>query len=487
MSLRGPAFILSNHVGRTYCIPAAVNPVTFEPAGMEASYLQTEEPSEKARITTLDPFNTRWYINFLTSSVDVDGLAIVNSNLSPHGYYRFVGNDNQDGGNYQTTLETAPSALANTSNVAGVVGDIDEQIVAPDSLFVGPSTTTNTWSLDIQFGTLSAVPKQGTAMAYIVIVAKLFGTPVDAYPVLAWNLRESGVDKGPVTSRAVTVSTGTGQVFVFPFNPADLLDPTMANVECHIVGYTGDGGGGGSYFKIDAVQLYYEDIAHTSRFDSGWLPRPLSQDATDYDGPQPTINLEYFLEDTVTLGATTALPQPRVTVMLLDDQADHDPISAAYAAKPDAASVLALRRTPDGFVDIGVAVIGPAVFLSSPSGVPYGSAGPQSPVEVNNVGGVSIVGSSYGSDSFRQRTIIVELRATREELGTLKDRIVFRRGTSGAFYFSAEPDIQSKYKTFNSGWWTVRSFGPESQVPMAYDDGDGTLLYTFNVELEEKL
>lgn len=480
MSLRGPAFVLSNHVSRPYCVPSLASGAPAAPPGLEPAYLQTQEATDRARIVSLDPLYTRWHLDFLTTPIAIDGVALVNSNISPAGYYRFLATDEQD--TYHSFLTLAPATLYNASNVTGVVGNIDEAISSPDSSFIGPTTTTNAWDFGVTFANPSVTPRTGTAMAFVVVVAKLIGSPILAYPKMSWVLAESTLDLGTQSWRAVTESAGTGQVFIFPFNPATLAAPSMVNVESQFVCSAGDNG---SYAQIDTIRVYYENAALTSRFDTGWLPRPLSPDATDYDGPQPTVNLDYFLPATVTLGQSGSSPLPRLTVMLLDDQADHDPADASYWVFPNSAGLSLIRRFQDGFVDGGVAVAGPALFLER--GVPYASAGPQSPVRVENLGGTSLIGNSYGSDTFRVRTLTIELLATRAELQSLKDRIYFRRGNSGAFYFAAEPDIPIEYRTFNSGWWIVRSFGAESQTPMAYDNGDGSLLYSFVLELEEKL
>lgn len=487
MALRGPAFILSNHVARPYCVPSLASGAPAAPADMGPEWLKTQEATDRSRILSLDPLYTRWHLDFL-NPVSIDGISLVNSNLSENGYYRFFATDDQDSGYHGFTV-VAPTSIFNTSNLTGVVANIDEAISLADSSFVEPTTTTASWEFHVAFANPAPLPRTGTAMAFVVVVAKLFGVPENAYPKLDWKLRESGASRGHQTWRAVTVSTGTGQVFIFPFDPAALLDESMAGVECEILGQPGDNG---SYFKIDTVACYCEDSALTSRFDTGWLPRPLAATASDYDGPQPVINLHHFRSETETLGQPSSTPLPRITLMILDDQADHDPVDATYWSHQDAISLAALRREPDGYVEAGVAIVGPALFLST--GVPYGSAGPQAPIVTQGLGGSSLVGQSYGADSFRLRTISVELQVTRDELDIIKDRIAWRRGNSGAFYFAAEPDIPISRQTFNAGWWTLKSMSGESQMPMAYDyDSDGQptasgpLLYRVVLELEEKL
>lgn len=480
MTLRGPAFVLSNHVSRPYCVPSLASGAPAAPTGMEAAYLKTQEASDRSRILSLDPLYTRWQLDFLTP-IDVDAISVVNSNLSPRGYFRIFATDDQDSV-YHSFRTLAPASIINSSNVTGAVTNIDEVVSSPDSAFVEPTTSTASWDFQVTFANPASFPRPGTAMAFVIVVAKLFGTPLVAYPRLTWTLRESGSDRGHLSSRAVTVSAGTGQVFIFPFDPADLVDESMNGVECGILGQPGDNG---SYFKIDVIRCYCEDSVLTSRFDTGWLPRPLATTATDYDGPQPTISFHQFLPETVTLGQPSATPLPRISVMILDDQTDHDPVDATYWTYPDAASLIALRRVADGYAEAGVAIVGPALFLST--GVPYGSAGPQAPIVVEGLGGTTLIGAAYSSDTFRLRTATVELQVTREELDIIKDRIAYRRGNSGAFYFAAEPDIPAGRQTFNSGWWTLTSMSGETQVAMDYDDGDGTLLYRVTLELTEKL
>lgn len=483
MSLRGSAFILSNHVSRPYSVPSLASGAPAAPAAMGPEWLKTQEATDRSRILSLDPLYTRWQLDFLVPT-DIDAVAAVNLNLSPNGYYRFFATDDGNPADH-SFVTLAPTSVFNTSNATGVVANIDEAISSPDSAFIEPTDPAASWDFQVTFANPAPLPRTGTAMACIVVVAKLFGTPLLAYPRLSWILKESGADRANL-SVPITVSTGTGQVFIFPFDPASLVDPSMAGIESAFSGFPGDNN---SYFKADTVRCYCEDSALASRFDTGWLPRSLAATASDYDGTQPVIKEHYFLPETVTLGDPST---GRITLMVLDDQADHDPVDAAYWGFANAAGLITLRREPDGYVEAGVAVAGPALFLSS--GIPYGSAGVQAPVVVQGLGGASLIGQAYGADTFRLRTISVELQVTREELDILKDRIAFRRGNSGAFYFAAEPDIPASRQVFNSGWWTLKSMSGESQLPMAYDydasgqpSASGPLLYRIVLELEEKL
>jgi len=77
---------------------------------------------------------------------------------------------------------------------------------------------------------------------------------------------------------------------------------------------------------------------------------------------------------------------------------------------------------------------------------------------------------------------------TRDELLTLQERLAFRRGYAGAFFFSAEPDIATRRQLFTSGLFTLRSMSAPTRLPsVAYDDGDGTLRFVTTLVMEQKL
>lgn len=78
-------------IARPYCTAATSGASLLVPAGFEASYLKTPEPSDLGRLTTYDPMHTQWVMDFNSVPSDIEGLALINWNASPSSYFRFSG------------------------------------------------------------------------------------------------------------------------------------------------------------------------------------------------------------------------------------------------------------------------------------------------------------------------------------------------------------------------------------------------------------
>ncbi len=474
--LRGPAFVFSNQVSRPYCVASAI---IDSPDEMEPERIRNEEPADFARIPSLNMIYTRFRFDFLSGDFPVDVLSIVNSNLSPGGMYRYVSGEDE-----HFFVEVAPTAVGSLNNTSFVPDDIGEGIRdGADSNSAGPIAPSQPWWFEVTSWTGAPTnPRTGSRMATFAIFATLFGDPINALPCITCTIKESGVpiSEDAVHSRAVTAKDG--QYFYFSFDPALLADISLADMSLQVTVSIGDND---SYAEIGTVSLVMEDGDVVFELDTGWLVRPTVSVDADYDGPEPTVDLPAVLPETVSISPPSVFT--RIVAMLVDDQADHDPVRAGYwdLAYNQSAAVRALRRTPDGYIDGGTAVIGGATFIGI--GPLYGSAGPQSPPIVEQLGGSTAGGQSFGVDAYRRRHIIIEITVTRDELDMLKDRLVWRRGLSGPFYFFAEPDVPRNKQVFNSGYVTLVSMSPETQVSMQYDNGDGSLLYTTTLEMEGKL
>jgi hypothetical protein len=461
MALRGPMLLgFPNIVAQPYCtVTTPATAAGLVPAGFEPSYLKTEEPSEKARVATLDPKYTRWDFAFgKTVQRDFDGFAVVAPNLSPWGRYRIVTNTH-------AYVTTAPNNVAASTNVTGAVGNVDEAISSPDASFMTPTTTTSAWSVNLDFATPATAPVTGAGMAMFVLRVLLVGTPVATYPRLLVGGRDSLTElPTDLGTRAITSSTGSGQVLIFPFAPFGPADGSRIGIRID-----GEPGDSGSYCKLEACILYTETVVPAK--DSGWLASPVASYSDD-DDPPPTISLPYY-------PAAAWTSQSGVSLLIADDQTEHDPDTGGAAAGVPIANLLSL---PSGYVEAGVFCGGGAL---APRGIRHGG-GPGVEVLVEQRGGTSVAGQTYGADGFRRRSMSWDLMATRDELLALMNRIAWRRGQSGAFFVSAEPDIAVARQLFESFWATAR-VGRAAPLPVRHDQGAGTMPWSAPFDFEEKL
>lgn len=469
MSQRGPAFILPNVVNRNYT--TVTSPGT-SPTGMEPSYLKTEEPSDRSRILSLDPLYTRWKFAFGGIGVTFGGVGAANVNLSPHGWYRIVAHEDKN--DAVVTLTAPPNAITTSTNRTGAVTTIDEAISSPDSSYMVPTDTSQPWTVELGWGALAATPKLGARMAQFVVRANISAPTGSGAPTVKAFLYESGIEKSFLGKRAITAEA-PGEVFHFPFDFASLTDPTGSNLELRL---SFEIGTASIYARLEAVQLYYESAADTYLHDSGVIANALD-DFSEQDGPQPTRSLPYWLPANIDSVEAFEL-------ILIDDQADHLAESELDGAASAGALVVALSDDFVDYIDVGTVLAGPALFVER--GILKGQ-GPYSTVIVSNLGGTTIGGQTYGADIERRRSLPgITLTGTRDDLLTLQDRLAWRRGRSGAFFFAAEPDIPVSRQLFTSGLWTCAEFGEVApMIEAAHDEGDGTQLHQVVVSFEEKL
>lgn len=461
---RGPAFVTPNLGAKSYCtVESPAASAGYVPAGMPLSNLKTEEPSEPTRITVLDPLYTQLALTFKKTGKDVGGAGLWNIKLSPWGRYRFI---SQSGLSFS---ESAPDAIPSSTNMSGVVGNIDEAISSPDASYVSPTVTTSAWDFQLDFATPGVAPAFGGTKAMFVVRAILVGAPTTRYPRIAVNPMAGASSQGPVAVRAVSVSTGTGQVFIFPFNlEAGVYAANGSDIRMFASMEPGDSG---SYAKIDAAWLYTESTTPPT-YDSGWLDSPTGS-YTDEDGPQPATGIAYWPSSA--WASVTA-----VGLLIADDQTDHDPNEGTAG---NGIPIVNISQTPTGYIDAGVFLAGPAVVLSR--GIRHGS-GPLTRILVEERGGVTEGGQTYGTDAFRRRALTMDLLVTQDELLTLQNRLPWRRGHSGAVLFSADPDLGVLRQQFLSFLATVREMGDGAPLPVRYAS-DGTMLHSVSLSLEEKL
>lgn len=457
-----------NPLSKPYCVWTTNGIAGVTVAETEPDYLRTEEPSEVAHIITLAPERTAWYFDLSGLQLDFDGFGLVNHNLSPGSLIRFIGND------ITAPIEQPPNVLAASSNIVGGVINVDEDVYLPDGLQVVPSITTSNWDARFTWGDLSAVPRLGANMGQLIVRAKLnfagISTTAKTYPKLTCDLYESGSLVRSLGWRAITSIADNGQVFVFPFNFAELVAPSGANIECKITCEPGWDAQEESelslYATMDTLALGYEDSGVVLSMDTGWIeiPEPGSIKT-------PTKSIHHLLSSQWT-------NVRKGTFRILTDQSIHDP--TIQSIFPFSIPAGLFDTLPPSYVEAGVA-IGSTKFELS---IGIQSEGPQTGVEVEEITGNTLGGQTYGADSFRRRvcepTSIVVTRAEKDFLM----RLFWEHGHSGAFYVILETGTTLVQQLFTSFWSTLKSLSKPRQMML---QGDGEAKYNMTIEFEEKL
>lgn len=464
---------LPNHTAQPYML-AGVADAAYEPAGMEADYLRTEEPTDRARVTTLDPRKTQWGFESRGLPATYDGFALVNHNLYPGSQVRWIGT--ADGLlHHLEPYRLAPNAILGSTNLSGTVAAVDEEISSADGIYVGPTTSgpspLGQWFVRFGFPALAVTPHAGIDMLAFVLKMRRQFTGAGAVlprtvPTVTIRLYEAGALRRLLGRRAVT--SQDGQLLIFPFSVADLATASGADIECDLSVTPGASDSGGSYAELDTLSLYYEG-PFGGVFDSGWVtfladPRPAPSFAPRYVHHFPSV-------------APTTMTG--YSVLIRSDQAVHDPPTTNVNDEtPEGAA-----NNPASFVDAGVSVAG--VAARPAVGIMRGG-GPAPRIEVVELSGVSAGGQSYGADSVRRLvTEPMELIVTRDELNLLQDQIAFRRGRSGGFYVAMEPDVAAIYQARTSFWATLK----EMSAPTAHGryKADGSMRFRVTVSFAEKL
>jgi len=412
-----------------------------EPFGNESTYLKNDEPSQTARITIRDPLVSTWRFDVYGETFAFDGIALVNHNLSDNGYFRVV--NNRPGS--PTVGAISPSGIVSSTNInAGAVytdvaGSISSSVGGGSSSFIGPNTTTSNWDFVLDFNSTSVVVKRGTAMAQVVILASTFGgVPTNVYPTIAVDLMESGSTIRAMGRKAVT---RTDQVFVYAFNPNELVAPDfLANVRTKIYGYPGDNG---SYFKVNVVAINYEGT-WVADVDSLWISANQAQFASIRDGILPTRSIHYLHPTTVNLS--------NISVLLMDDGTElNPPVGTFYGAQYNlSAQKAALSLLPGNYLEAGMSMFGPKVSIDP--GFIIGDSQPKEGIQSVSASVSSLAGQAFNADSYRIRTLpaSLELLCTRDVKMDLMFKIGWQKGSEGVIYVILDSDLDLKYQTFSA-------------------------------------
>lgn len=464
-------FGVPNHAELPYATFGTTNTAGIVPAGFEASYLKTPEPSELARISTLDPKDTQWTWDFAAER-SVIGLGLVNHNLQKGSQIRFISPVDNITYTYATAV---PTSVVASSNVTGTHTNIDETISAPDGSSVVPTSTGVGWYIQLGFDAFAS-PRLGVDLACVVLKSKritVSGTEI-LTPKLTVDLYESGVFKKALGYRAPRSTASGGQIYIFSFDFSDLTTTSGANLEIRVSGLPGVNSIGGisSYCNIEVLNVYYEStFQYPTPFenDSGWITIE-TDDNLSSNISQPTKSNHYVPQ--------TAWNSTAGAVVIRSDQSDHETLlsgggSPVYNAVSDSVT----------FIQAGGAPIGDGLTCVS-GGLTVDGSGPSSGIEVQEVSGYTIGGQSYGANSWRRRfTPPLNIVVNRDELLTLQE-IFWTRGNSSPIYVVLEPDVAANYQKFTSFWCTIKELG--TPVRIVYNAGPGAL-YRVDISFEEKL
>lgn len=462
-----------NHTAQAYTTVTTLNPA-LEPVGMEATYLKTEEPSDFARIASLDPSLTQWIFGSSLLPMTLDGIAVENHNLTLGAQIRFLGDLTGSGG--LTPIKTAPTSIITSTNLTGAVTAVDEDVSSPDLSLMQPTTPSSSWSVTLKFATLSGtIDTDVDKMCFVLRVKKsAVGagavSPV-TLPTVSAALPASVSSTGSIKQlgyRAVTSSKDGGQFFIFPFSRADFL--LVSDLQVALTFTPGTSASGGQFAVLDTISTFHETITlSTPAFDSGWFDIPGDARPAPL---QPVKRFHYFPETPWTnlLG---------YTVLVRSDQAQHDPPRDALNRPPVSAIV-----EPKDYVQAGVVVAGEAEEIEDAHLLP---SSPGSIIETTEVSNESIVGKTYSADAFRRMVFDdpIEMIVNRDQLLVLQDQISFRRGHSGAFYVALEPGVEMKYQQFTSGLVICTGMSKPEQVGEYFPDERQK--YRISVRLEQKL
>lgn len=460
-----------NHTAQAYATPSTVSG-SVEPADMGAAWLKTDEPSEVARITTLDPYYTMWGTDTKILPLTVDGLALVNHNVADGGQIRFVGWGGGVIGVHNLPTVAAPQTIVASTNRTGAVGDIDEAILSPDGSRMGPAITGLSWSVTLRFSSLAGTIHPGDDMMAIVIrVRRVFSGADDPslLPVVTATLKAPEFELG---SRAVTVSATGGQVLIFPFKRSDFTSVADCQVQFFFTAGQSLSTGTPHYAVLETAACYYDAVtANSPTHDSGWLT---VESNSRLARVAPTRHLHYI----------PSAPWTNIIaygVQVRSDQTIHDLLLTVGGGVVPAAAV---PSDPVAFIQAGGFPVGQAIIPAL--GVRHGRGPMAGFPEAVAVEGASAGGQSYGADAYAYRAIPpLQLVVTRDELLLLQDQLGFRKGRSQPFYVAVEPGVAQKYQLFSAGWVTLASM--TAPQPFGRYKADGTMKFLVDVSFVERL
>lgn len=325
-----------------------------------------------------------------------------------------------------------PDAIAASSNLAGVVGNIDEDPYAPDGLWLTASSPTTNTSARFTFEAApvadALIQRGDNYQTFSVYVRKTSG---GLPPSLTIALYNNGVAVRTLLS-GYSVSSTTGELVEVYWDFAEVGN-VSTNVEILVTGTVVSG----STLEIGAVRWIVDQAAAgLILFDSEWRTIPaddpgalIGNSSAATVGIAPTHNHFMVISPAIT-GA-----QKGFEVRFRD---------ASNAA---------------GVIDIGLVMIGyglqPEVNVSS---IRMRTIDPSA---IQDVAG----GQQYGDNLPKKREFDAEFpQLTKAEAFLLYDRIDFRKGRTGPFLVSLFPD-DATFRDISTAWVTASSSDGIEPVP----------------------
>lgn len=436
---------------------------SFYTAGTEAPLMPvtamlTDEPSERSRLLTHDPYDTYWQFYFVgilgENALQAYGFGIPNVNLSKFGHYRFVADPGAfllgyDLHNAWIKRLAPDSRLAATNLSAGGVGT-SESPRSPDGVWSAPTTPYTEWSARWSFPTPSGSLSQGVyKQAFVLWVRRSSSTVVPPQlPVVNVQLYEGGVFKADLGTKVVY--SGSGQTLIFRWDASLLSALSGANVEIFV-----RASGESAYrvgVDIGAIGWDYELASGQPTHDSGWLISPFDA-ASSSKGPEATKNLHFL--------PTSPWSICGFFCLLSDDQADN-----SYSYSSTRSVPFYQVRPPDGFAQAGVAVAAEVVLTPALVNFAKGSL-----VNVRDTSIVSYTlgGQEFGSRRRPRRAMPVNLPLlTKAEGYAIFDRLDWLGGKKSPKLVVKYPDGDSDEKRHTSLWCTLEDM-PGLSLPSAHN------------------
>lgn len=409
------------------------------PDDMPPENLATDEPGEVARILSVDPAETFWTFSLAAqeggaNDWPLDFFALVNHNLTAAATFKVAGKLYASLGDALQFERLYPTAISG-SGVSGTVTRLTDSPFAPDDSEVtvsGVSSYLHATMADPSAGLFAGTG--GAQAFYLRAKASTAGYTVTV------QLYSAGAF---VSTLGTFTAPADYEVFGFVV-PGTIASPN--DVEVRILW-----GQAAATLFVDSLVWVAEVDNYGHDFDSGWLPVPSAVADSQFGG---------------TSAADVALEPQRSLEVLIPGGLSLQRLAVAIRDP----------NNPDGFVQAGVAVAGPAFRTE------YAPAlGEFVGIDDLSTGGETIGGSDFGSAGRRRRVLPVRFGAlTREELLGLLERVDWRKGSRGAVWVSLCPEETDASARLAAAWCNV---GPLERPQASPIPGRFSKSYTFPEKL----
>lgn len=449
------------------------------PAGMPIANVKTQEPWQVGRVPSIFPHESGIEVDFGATPATLQTLALVNDSMIPGDQLRVVGVES--GALPPARSETiAPDTIEASEGTGGsVVGDIDEHPSAPDAAYAGPAVDGGDWMVQLSFPAASDTLATGDTYQAFVLWVKLSGEPQgpeDFATVKAsiFNI----VTQAEVRDLGTKVfNAAGGSLLIFPWDAADGPPDANPNVLRLDIGgglFPLGTGRGGQLGAVAWEVMHASDVA-AADFGTGWITRS----GAEIEAAWGNTALQ-----------EVDLPPP-LWARILDVPASFSKLRVEFRAdglgKFDS-FLTTPPRTPNGFIDVGVLVAGPA-FEVSYNFAPGGTLTSR-PQLIGDEDGLT--GSNRAVAAYRKRAAEVEFALLPEATAhSLFARLDHAAMGVAAFLVILEPwslDPVTGNPTIarNTTFWAIA----EEARGLIYSEGfedDGEPLRSMGYRIVEKL